>query len=231
MGSEMCIRDRYQAAIQSILFESLGDDPVAGERTLSIAIQSEFPVAPVVVSRSIQVTAIDDPLDLVLPGEFGSGVEVQGSVNQLVDFTVEDADPDNSVVFELDLEESGISEDANQPSIDSQTGEFLFAPSETGTFLIRIIATNDEGDSDQEEFTLTVGEAIESDLAVTDIADQTLGFNESLEIPVQATQANLDSPLSFELEVSGDAVEGTSNLPVISAVSYTHLTLPTIYSV
>ena len=204
---------QYETAIQSVLFESLGDNPLAGLRTLSVAIQSELSVEPLVVSRPVEVVAVDDPLNLVLPGQFGGDIEIQGTVDQLIEFTVEDPDPDNPVVFELDLEQSGISEDASQPSIDPQTGEFQFNPSETGTFLIRVIATNDDSVSDQEEFTLTIGE---SQLAIGQIEDQTLGFNESLEIPVQATQANLDSPLSFELEASGDAVEGTSNLPVIS---------------
>lgn len=203
----------YQTAIQSILFESLGDNPVDGVRTLSIAIQSELPVAPAVASRTIQVTAVDDPLDLVLPGEFGGDAVVEQPVNQIFGFTVEDVDPDSPVVFSLDLEESGISEDATQPTIDPNTGDFLFAPSETGTFLVRVIASNDLGESDQEEFTVLVEAASEVEFAIVEIDDQTLNFNESLGIPVEAT---FGSPLSFELEVSGDAVEGTSNLPVIS---------------
>ena len=157
---------QYETAIQSVLFESLGDNPLAGLRTLSVAIQSELSVEPLVVSRPVEVVAVDDPLNLVLPGQFGGDIEIQGAVDQLIEFTVEDPDPDNPVVFELDLEQSGISEDASQPSIDPQTGEFQFNPSETGTFLIRVIATNDDSVSDQEEFTLTIGE---SQLAISQI--------------------------------------------------------------
>ena len=204
----------YQSAIQSILFESPGDDPVDGIRNLVVSVQSEISDAPVTASRSIQVTAVDDALDLVLPGVFGGDGVVQQVVDQPFGFSIEDADPDNSVVFELDLEESGISADASQPSIDSETGEFLFTPSETGTFLVRVIATNDLGESDQEEFTVSVADQIE--LAISEIEDQTLNFNESLELPVEATQISLDSPLAFELEVTGDAIDGTNNLPVIS---------------
>ena len=95
-------------------------------------------------------------MNLVLPGVFGGNAEVQQTVNQPIEFVVEDADPDNTVVYQLDLEESGISLDASQPMIDPVTGEFSFLPSETGTFLLRVIATNEVGESDQEEFTVLV---------------------------------------------------------------------------
>jgi len=205
---------QYQDAIESILFENPGDDPLAGTRSLVISVQSELAVAPVTAGRSIQVSVVDDPLDLTLPGIFGGDAAVVQAADQSFGFIVEDPDPDNSVVLELDLEESGISTDTSQPSINAQTGEFLFTPSETGTFLVRVIATNDLGETDQEEFTLSVESEV--DFAIVEIEDQTLNFNESLELPVQATQVNLESPLEFELEVSGDAIDRTNNLPVIS---------------
>ena len=204
----------YQTAIRSVLFESVGDDPLDGVRTISFSVQSELPVAAVAVSRTIQVSAIDDALDLILPAEFSGGAVVQQFVNRSFGFTVEDADPDNSVVYQLDLEESGISPTAAQPTIDSETGEFSWNPSETGTFEVRVIAANDLGESDQEVFTISVED--EPALSITEIEDQTVSFNESLELPVEAVQISLDSPVSFELEVSGDAVAGTNNLPVIS---------------
>ena len=204
----------FQSAIQSILFESPGDDPLDGIRSLVVSVQSELSDAPVTASRTIQVTAVDDPLDLVLPGVFGGDAVVVQPVGLPFGFTIEDADPDNSVVFELDLEESGISVDASQPTINSETGEFLFTPSETGAFTVRVIATNDIGESDQEEFVLIVENVV--GFTIVEIEDQSLNFNESLELPVEATQVSLDSPVVFELEVTGDAVDGTSNLPVIS---------------
>ena len=203
---------QYQAAIRSILFESSDDNPIGGSRTAILSVQSELPVAPVSVSRDVQVTAVDDPLDLELPQAFASGTTVQ-AVNQTFEFVFEDADPDNPVTYQLDLDESGISADAAQPTIDAQTGAFSWTPSETGTFLLRVIATNDIGESDQQELTVVVeGEVF----AVAEIENQTLNFNESLELAVQVAGIAPGSTAAFLLEVEGDAFEATNNLPEIS---------------
>ena len=203
---------QFETAIQAVLFESVGDDPTNGTRTATLSVQSEFPVAPVTAVRNIQVTSVDDSLDLVLPQSLTAETTVQG-LNQTFEFVIEDADPDNPVTYQLDLEESGISADASQPTINLQTGEFSWTPSETGTFLLRVIATNDVGESDQSEFSVLVEDQVAE---ITEIENQTLGFNQSLEIPVQATGIDLSPTGAFQLEVVGDAVEGTSNLPVIS---------------
>ena len=73
-----------------------------------------------------------------------------------LEFVLPNADPDNSVVYQLDLEESGIASDASLPLLEPQTGEFSWAPTETGLFALRVLATNDLGQSDQEEFTVLV---------------------------------------------------------------------------
>ena len=148
---------QYQAAIRTILFESLGDNPINGGRTATLSIQSEQPFPPVIVSRDIQVATIDDILDLELPQAFASGTSAQ-SVNQSFEFVFEDADPDNQVSYRLDLEQSGISVDASQPIIDALSGAFSWAPSEVGTFILRVIATNDLGESGQEELSVVVEE-------------------------------------------------------------------------
>ena len=114
--------------------------------------------------------------------------------------------------------DSGISADANQPVIDPDTGDFSFIPSEPGTFVIRAVATNENGDSDQQEFTIVVSDGIvivDEELAITEIEDQTVSFNESLEIQVEVAEA-ASSSLSFELEATGDVVDGAENLPTIS---------------
>ena len=203
----------YQTVLRSVQFESPSDNPLAGVRTVVFSVQSELQFDPVTATRDIDVIAIDDALDLVLPGLFDGDALIQQEVNQALSFTFEDADPDNTVTFQLDLEESGISADANQPVIDPNTGEFSFTPSETGTFAIRVVATNENGESDQQEFTVAVVDDVE--LAITEIEDQTVSFNESLELQVEVAEAG-SSSLSFELEASGDAVDGTGNLPTIS---------------
>ncbi|MDB2686629.1 peptidylprolyl isomerase [Mariniblastus sp.] len=204
----------YQTAIASVLFESVGDNPSSDLRTITFSLQSELPFEPITASRTIRVTPIDDPIDLVLPAAFAGDAPVQQTVNQPFGFTVEDADPDNSVVYQLDLDQSGISATASQPTIDPDSGEFTWTPSEVGTFVVRVIATNDLGESDQEEFTVLIVDQVA--LSIAEIEDQTINFNEPLQIQVQATQGSIDLPLDFELEVSGDATDGTNNLPVIS---------------
>ena len=102
--------------------------------------------------------------------------------------------------------------------IDPDTGDFSFIPSEPGTFVIRAVATNENGDSDQQEFTIVVSDGIvivDEELAITEIEDQTVSFNESLEIQVEVAEA-ASSSLSFELEATGDVVDGAENLPTIS---------------
>ena len=209
----------YQTVLRSVQFESSGDDPLAGVRTVVFSVQSELQFDPVTATRDIEVIAVDDALDLVLPASFDGDALVELEVNQAFGFTFDDADPDNTVTYQLDLEVSGISADANQPVIDADTGEFSFTPSEAGTFVIRAIATNENGESDQQEFTVSVVDEIgvvdEVELAVTEIADQTVNFNESLEIQVEVPEAT-SSSLVFELEATGDVVDGAENLPTIS---------------
>ena len=203
----------YQTVLRSVQFESSGDDPVAGVRTVVFSVQSELQFDPITATRDIEVIAVDDALDLVLPDLFDGDASIQQEVNQAFGFTFDDADPDNTVTFQLDLEDSGISADANQPVIDPDTGEFSFTPSEAGTFVIRAVATNENGESDQQDFTISVVDEVE--FGIAEIADQTVNFNESLEIQVEVAEAT-SSSLVFELEATGDVVDGAENLPTIS---------------
>ena len=203
----------YQTVLRSVQFESSGDDPVTGVRTVVFSVQSELQFDPITATRDVEVIAVDDALDLVLPDLFDGDASIQQEVNQAFGFTFDDADPDNTVTFQLDLEDSGISADANQPVIDPDTGEFSFTPSEAGTFVIRAVATNENGESDQQDFTISVVDEVE--FGIAEIADQTVNFNESLEIQVEVTEAT-SSSLVFELEATGDVVDGAENLPTIS---------------
>ena len=203
----------YQTVLRSVQFESSGDDPVAGVRTVVFSVQSELQFDPITATRDVEVIAVDDALDLVLPDLFDGDASIQQEVNQAFGFTFDDADPDNTVTFQLDLEDSGISADTNQPVIDPDTGEFSFTPSEAGTFVIRAVATNENGESDQQDFTISVVDEVE--FGIAEIADQTVNFNESLEIQVEVAEAT-SSSLVFELEATGDVVDGAENLPTIS---------------
>ena len=216
--SGVAVASDYQTVLRSVQFESSGDDPLVGVRTVVFSVQSELQFDPVTATRDIEVIAVDDALDLVLPDLFDGDASIRQEINQAFGFTFDDPDPDNSVTFQLDLEDSGISADANQPVIDPDTGDFSFIPSEPGTFVIRAVATNENGDSDQQEFTIVVSDGIvivDEELAITEIEDQTVSFNESLEIQVEVAEA-ASSSLSFELEATGDVVDGAENLPTIS---------------
>ena len=216
--SGVAVASDYQTVLRSVQFESSGDDPLVGVRTVVFSVQSELQFDPVTATRDIEVIAVDDALDLVLPDLFDGDASIQQEINQAFGFTFDDPDPDNSVTFQLDLVDSGISADANQPVIDPDTGDFSFIPSEPGTFVIRAVATNENGDSDQQEFTIVVSDGIvivDEELAITEIEDQTVSFNESLEIQVEVAEA-ASSSLSFELEATGDVVDGAENLPTIS---------------
>lgn len=200
----------YQAALRTVQFSNESDDPATDDRTITISLTSNLSDTSISADRQLQIAPVNDPLSLELPGVFDDQMAIIVGLDEEVSFTALGSDPDNPFVYQLDLDESGISAEANQPTIDPETGEFSFTPSEVGTFLLRVIATNDLGESDQEEFSVLVEDGV---FAISEIEDQVVSFNESLEIPVQASIA---SPVEFELDVSGDAVAGTDNLPVIS---------------
>ena len=147
----------YQLALRGVRFENSSDNPTTDDRTVTISVQSELPVTPTTASRTIQVAAVDDLLSLSLPGQFGSQTPINFNAGEVISFTAEGLDLDNSFVYQLDTDESGISATAEQPSIDSETGIFTWNPTETGAFPIRVIVVNDIGDADQEQFTIVVG--------------------------------------------------------------------------
>ena len=147
----------YQSALRSIRFENSSDNPTTDDRTVTISVQSERPVAPIAEQRTIQLAAVDDLLSLSLPGQFGTQTPINFNAGEVINFTAEGSDLDNSFVYQLDTDESGISATAEQPSIDPETGIFTWSPSELGTFPIRVIIVNDIGEVDQEQFTIVVG--------------------------------------------------------------------------
>ena len=146
----------YQMVLRSIRFSNESDDPQTDDRTITVSVTAESTDTPIMAGRQLQITAVDDPLTLVLPAPFSSEEPITFNVGETINFMAEGGDPDSNFVFQLDLDESGISPSFNQPTIDSQSGQFSWDLSQTGTFPIRVIATNDVGESDQEEFTVMV---------------------------------------------------------------------------
>jgi hypothetical protein len=78
-------------------------------------------------------------------------------VGQTIDFTVAVSDPDDSgYEFQVDLESSGIPTGEALPMIDASTGRFLWTPSSTGRFQIRVIVVNGDGEANQETFLIDI---------------------------------------------------------------------------
>ncbi len=106
----------------------------------------------------VNVVPTDDPALIVLPTEFTDSNNVaQRIVGQTIDFTVtlEDVD-DSDYVFQLDLESSGIPDGEAVPTIASDTGRFLWTPSSSGRFEIRVIVVNGDGEANQETFLVDI---------------------------------------------------------------------------
>ena len=107
---------------------------------------------------TINIASVEDPPMIVLPVEFTDPQNVPSRiVGQTIDFTVTVVDPDDSdYVFLLDLEASGIPEEAAMPTIDPNTGRFLWTPNATGRFAIRVIVVDGESEADQETFLIDI---------------------------------------------------------------------------
>jgi ELWxxDGT repeat protein/VCBS repeat-containing protein len=107
---------------------------------------------------SLSVADVDDPAAIVLPVEFIDSANVaQRSVGETIEFTVKAEDIDDETpVFQLDLESSGIPDGAALPTIDSSSGAFQWTPTATGAFEICVIVINEGGEANQESFPLEV---------------------------------------------------------------------------
>ena len=115
-------------------------------------------------TATFEVTPFDEPGTIVIPSEFSDPTTpAEVNVGQAVSFVIDVDDPDDAdedYVFQLDLEDSGISESAAQPTIDSSTGQFDWTPTEPGSFEIRVIAVNSDGEPNQETFLVDVLEQV-----------------------------------------------------------------------
>lgn len=114
---------------------------------------------------TVEVLEVDDPATVTLPDEFtDSSTVAQRIVGETIDFTVtvDDVD-DEGYVFQLDLESSGIPDDAAMPTIGGESGQFLWTPSVVGQFEIRVIVVNEDGEANQETFVVEIVSDVTSD--------------------------------------------------------------------
>lgn len=145
----------YQQLLRNIRYENTSDNPTSDDRLIGFTVFDENG-ASISGQRALVVQPVDDPLTLELPSPFNSDIAILRNQGETIIFTAIGGDPDNNLVFQLDLDESGIPASASQPQIDSSTGDFSWTLDTSGEFLIRVIAVNDLGEADQEEFTLSV---------------------------------------------------------------------------
>lgn len=106
----------------------------------------------------INVAPVEDPPAILLPEELTDPNDVaERPAGEPIDFTVVVEDPDDDdYVFQLDLEASGIPDGEALPTIDAITGRFLWTPTATGRFEIRVIVVNAEQEANQETFLIDI---------------------------------------------------------------------------
>lgn len=128
-----------------------------GEDTFSYVANDGVDDSPI-TDVTINVVAVEDPPMMILPTEFTDPENVASRpLGEIIDFDVFVIDPDDSdYVFQLDLEASGIPAGQALPTIDLNTGRFLWTPTAAGRFTIRVIVVDGEGEADQETFMIDI---------------------------------------------------------------------------
>ena len=109
---------------------------------------------------TITVSASDQPSTITFPAEFSNpDVPAIRSVGDTISFDVEVEDPDDdtsTLSYLLDLEDSNIDPTSTQPTLGSSTGAFEWTPSDAGSFEIRVIVINADGEANAETFAVDI---------------------------------------------------------------------------
>ena len=145
----------YANALATIRYVNSSENPIVEPRLLNVSLFTETGEL-IQDSQLLRITSVDDALTLDLPAPEVSQQSAVIPIGQEFRFFALGFDPDNVFTYRLDLDESEIPLAVAEPTIDSTTGEFRWTPALEGEFLIRVIATNDLGQSDQESFTISV---------------------------------------------------------------------------
>lgn len=146
----------FESVLQSVTFENISEDPTVGTRVIELSLTSGDNEST--ATRNVEITAVNDPLELEVPIPFSTNPVVSGENVPIVFTAVASDDDDEQLTYFLDLDESNISLAANQPTIDPDTGLFEWTPSETGEFLVRIIVTNESGQANQTDILFDIEE-------------------------------------------------------------------------
>jgi len=147
----------YQQVIRSLTYDNVSDDPTETDRTIEVVVNdgaSDSAAATITVT----VIGVNDSPQLTLPSPYDSGSPVVVEVDTEVTFNASVVDPDTpsgNLAFILDLENSGIPSQIQQPEIGDTDGTFTWTPTQTGTFTITVVVADGIG-ADQETFVLEV---------------------------------------------------------------------------
>jgi len=109
---------------------------------------------------TITVEAEDVPSTITFPAEFSNpAVPAIRNVGDTISFDVDVEDPDDdtsTLTYLLDLEDSNIDPTSTQPILNASTGAFEWTPSDSGSFDIRVIVINADGEANAETFALNI---------------------------------------------------------------------------
>ena len=204
----------YQAVLRTLTYVNTSQAPTVGDREIDIAVNDGTNTS-ISARSAVSVVAQNDSPNLTLPSPFNnSSTPIPRQVGQPITFNATAVDPDDdTTIFILDLDNSGLPEDAAQPSI-SNSGAFAWTPDALGTFEIGIIAIDSEGASDVEFFTIQVTEVSSAFASITDISPAN---GDELVASTSVATINFDSPVdpttvtaeSFFATASGQQLDGS----------------------
>ena len=174
-------------------------------------------VAPALTgSKAMTGIAVNDPPNLTLPAPNNNPVTI--TLGQQIQFTALVEDPDGAPsarTFLLDLDNSGISPTATQPTITSPGGLFSWTPSQAGTFTI-IISVVDDGQpplADVETFEVTVLENIAptaTNLSAPETYTEDTPLNLANIVVSDSDSANVTATLTLSNPAAGSLNTATS---------------------
>lgn len=213
----------YQAVLETLTYQNTSEDPTEGDRIIEIVVNDGTTDSGAAMA-TVSVTAVNDLPELTVPQPYdnpSSPVEIMEG--HLVEFTVTASDVDHDVselTYSIDLDGSGLSVDAAEPSITNPGGVFSWTPDATGSFTFLIEVTDADGGATQEQVAFTV-------VADTTAPTVTEGPTGTFAAPINSLTINFSEamgPAAFEvanytLTIVGGANDG--QVITISDVSTT----------
>ncbi len=211
----------FQQVLRTITYFNVSDNPDLTTRLVDFQADDGNGLGEVSTS-SITIEAMNDGPQLILPTGFDDPhVPFEITLGESVSFVAMVVDPDTApadLVLSLQLDDSGISDDAAQPQFDSQpnenlTADFSWTPSETGCFMLTAIVRDIDGQTDEQTFLVLVNPASASVVAPANNTEAAANSG----VTAASNQAAFDADDTFVTEADGrDDVDNavTDALPV-----------------